>query len=412
MAADPMSGAAMRLIMFCHPDFFASQSMPRFAGMLKSAYEDLGHRVEVWRPRARVFNWMPRGSLSKWGGYVDQYVLFPIWVRRALARTPQDTLFVFCDQALGPWVPLVRNRPHVVHVHDLLALRSALGCIPENPTSLTGRIYQRYIRRGFRRARHFISISEKTRDDLYRFGGVAAQTSEVVYNGMNFPYTRLTTEESLQALRAAGLPAPAAGVLLHVGGGQWYKNLTGVLALYAQYARRAADPLPLWCIGPKPDGASSAAARLPPAGRVHFFRNLPSATLQAAYSLGRSLIFPSLAEGFGWPLLEAQACGCPVITTDEPPMNEVAGPAARYLPRLKSSADLDEWSVHGAAVLQEMLDEDAPARERRMRTGQQWASRFGADRAIEGYLAVYARILESSQTHTGIEAALDHGTPS
>ncbi len=402
----------MRLIMFCHPDFFASQSMPRFAGMLKSAYEGRGHSVEVWRPRARVFNWVPRGSLSKWGGYVDQYVLFPMWVRRALRSAPQEALFVFCDQALGPWVPLVRNRPHVVHVHDLLALRSALGHVPENPTKLTGRIYQRYIRRGFRRARHFIAISRKTRDDLHRFGGVTAQTCEVVYNGMNFPYTRMTTEESLQALHAAGLPARAAGVLLHVGGGQWYKNLAGVLALYAEYARRADEPLPLWCIGPKPNGAASVAARLPPAARVHFFGNLQSSTLQAAYSLSRALIFPSLAEGFGWPLLEAQACGCPVITTDEPPMNEVAGPAACYLPRLKSKADLEEWSIHGAAVLREMLDEDESARARRMRTGQQWARRFGADRAIEGYLAIYARVLESSQRRAGIETTLDHGTTS
>ncbi len=402
----------MRLIMFCHPDFFASRSMPRFAGMLKSAYEGLGHSVELWRPRARAFNWVPRGRLSKWGGYVDQYVLFPLWVRRALRSTPHETLFVFCDQALGAWVPLVRDRPHVVHVHDLLALRSALGDIPENPTSLTGRMYQRYIRRGFRRARHFISISRKTRDDLHRFGGVTAQTSEVVYNGMNFPYARMSTEESLQTLRAAGLPAPAAGVLLHVGGGQWYKNLAGVLALYARYARQADEPLPLWCIGPKPIGAASIAARLPPAGDVHFFGNLQSAALQAAYSLSRALIFPSLAEGFGWPLLEAQACGCPVITTDEPPMNEVAGPAARYLPRLKSQADLDAWSVRGAAVLREILGEDEPARERRMRTGQQWASRFGAERAIEAYLAIYARVLESGQPQAGIETTLDHGTTS
>jgi len=89
--------------------------------------------------------------------------------------------------ALGPWVPVVRDRPHVVHVHDLLALRSALGEIPENPTSITGRIYQRYIRRGFQKARHFVSISRKTQADLHRVGGVSAITSEVVYNGLNFP---------------------------------------------------------------------------------------------------------------------------------------------------------------------------------------------------------------------------------
>jgi len=154
----------------------------------------------------------PRGRLSKWAGYVDQYLLFPMWVRKALVGVPQDTLFVFCDQALGPWVPLVKNRPHVVHVHDMLALRSALGDVPENPTSATGRIYQRYIRRGFRRARHFISISGKTRDDLHRFGGISPVTSEIVYNGLNYPFAPLAFEDSERTLRNVGLTAPPAGL--------------------------------------------------------------------------------------------------------------------------------------------------------------------------------------------------------
>src|ERR1700692_2715089 len=176
----------MDFVLFCHPSFLASQSMPRFAQMLKDSYAARGHRVELWSPRPLIFKRFPRGLLSKWAGYVDQYILFPIWARKAVKRVPSGALFVFCDQALGPWVPLVKDRPHVVHVHDLLALRSALGDIPANPTSATGRLYQRYIRRGFRQARHFISVSKQTLTDLNRFGGVKAVTSEVVFNGMNF----------------------------------------------------------------------------------------------------------------------------------------------------------------------------------------------------------------------------------
>jgi len=127
----------MDLVLFCHPSFLSSQSMPRFARMLKTSYEARGHRVELWSPRSKVSKRIPRGRFSKWAGYIDQYILFPIWARKATRRVSSNTLFVFCDQALGPWVPLVKDRPHVVHVHDLLALRSALGDIPENPTSVT-----------------------------------------------------------------------------------------------------------------------------------------------------------------------------------------------------------------------------------------------------------------------------------
>jgi glycosyltransferase involved in cell wall biosynthesis len=402
----------MELVLFCHPSFMSSQSMPRFAEMLKGAYEARGHRVQVWSPRAIFFSKVPRGRLSKWAGYVDQYLLFPMWVRKALKRTSLDTLFVFVDQALGPWVPLVENRPHVVHAHDLLALRSALGDIPENPTSATGRIYQRYIRRGFRRARHFISISGKTRNDLHHFGRVTPLTSEIVYNGLNFPYAPLAFEDSERILHGAGLSAPAVGLLLHVGGGQWYKNLAGVIAIYAQYAGHLTDPLPLWCVSPPPKSgaAKSMLDKVPEKGRVRFLGNLDSATLQALYSRASAFLFPSLAEGFGWPLIEAQACGCPVITTDEPPMNEVAGEAACYLPRLKSPAQIESWSARGAIALRELLSESAPAKARRKELGQAWVKRFDANGAIDGYLSIYKAVSEITLTRRSVEPGLDQST--
>jgi glycosyltransferase involved in cell wall biosynthesis len=399
--------SVMRIVLLSHPSFLPSQSMPRFVRMLKASYEARGHHVEVWSPRPRAFNWVPRGRLSKWAGYVDQYMFFPFVVRQRLKRAPRDTLFVFCDQALGPWVPLARNHHHVVHVHDLLALRSALGDVPENPTSLTGRLYQRYIRRGFRQGRHFISVSNKTRDDLHRFGGVNASMSEVVYNGMNFAYAPLSPAESLAILQAIQLPAPVpvAGLILHVGGGQWYKNLPGVIAMYAKYASRTTQPLPLWCVSPEPGAAIKAAmSSVPPRGRVVFVNSVSSAELQALYALSRALLFPSLAEGFGWPLVEAQACGCPVITTDEPPMTEVAGPAAVYLPRLMSAADLEAWSIPAAQSLHDLLAEDAAAQSRRKGAGVNWVRRFDAEKAIEQYLAIYQRILDAPTTRdAGVE---------
>jgi glycosyltransferase involved in cell wall biosynthesis len=373
--------------------------MPRFAAMLQQAYEQRGHRVEVWSPAARVFNWVPRGRLSKWAGYVDQYVLFPAQLRDALQHTSQDALFVLCDQALGPWLPMLSDRPHVVHVHDLLALRSALGAIPENPLSITGRIYQKYIRRGFRRCRNFISVSKKTRDDLHEFGQVDSAISEVVYNGMNYPYSRLSAEESAAILSAANIPVFSQGMLLHVGGGQWYKNLAGVIAIYAQYAALAANPLPLLCVSPEPNAAvRRALAAVPSSGVVRFVNNLESRSLQALYSTADAFLFPSLAEGFGWPLAEAQACGCPVITTDEPPMNEVGGPAACYLPKLRSPQTMQSWAKAGAQLLQALLSEDSRQKAQRRKQGQEWAARFDTQVTIDRYLEIYQRVLKAHAT--------------
>lgn len=371
--------------------------MPRFARMLKESFQARGYAVQLWAPVPRIYNCVPDGRLSKWAGYVDQYLLFPLWVMWQSSRQPADTLYVFSDQALGPWVPRVKHRPHVVHVHDLLALRSALGQVPENRTAWTGRLYQRYIRKGFRQARHFISISNKTREDLQCYGQPDAITSEVVYNGLNYPYAPLPDQEARLALLHAGMPRADRGMLLHVSGNQWYKNVAGVIRLYAHYARAQAAPLPLWLIGDMESAhLQQALSEVPPQGQVLFLRGLDNRVLQACYSQARALLFPSLAEGFGWPLIEAQACGCPVITTHEAPMTEAAGPQARYLARLKVGDDAQAWAAHAATVLGELLALHPVAAQRLRQECVAWAARFTADAAIDGYVRVYQQVLATA----------------
>lgn len=371
-----------------------SQSMPRFARMLEQAYLARGHQVQMWSPQPKLYALIPQGRLSKWAGYIDQYLLFPLWVRKQIRQQPADALYVFCDQALGPWVPLVKHKPHVVHVHDLLALRSALGEVPENPTAWSGRLYQRYIRQGFKQAQHFISVSNKTREDLHDIGEVNVATSEVVYNGINYPYAPMSPNEAKQVLINAGQPVKPEGMLLHLGGSQWYKNLAGVIQLYIEYAKNEAKPLPLWCVSPAPNKKiQMLLEQVPPQGQVLFVQGIDNHALQASYSLARVFIFPSLAEGFGWPIIEAQACGCPVLTTDAAPMNEIGGTAASYIPVLKTSEDVQAWAINGAVQLKSLLTMPEKQHKKLVREGIENVTRFNADDAIEGYLKVYRQVL-------------------
>jgi glycosyltransferase involved in cell wall biosynthesis len=395
----------MNLVLFTHPAFLGSRSHEHFARMLVNAYRARGHRVELRQPEAVVHDRVPAGRWSKWAGYVDQYLIFPRQMRAAIQRDPANTLYVFCDQALGPWVPCAADRPHVVHCHDLLALRSGLGDIAENPTSITGRIYQRYIRRGFRSARHFISISQKSRADLHHFGGVAPITSEVVYNGLNHPYRPVAPDAAAALLKRVGLPVGERRCLLHVGGGQWYKNSVGVIALYARYVQNAVRdghlPCELWMVSPPPNETLLMALKKVPAqGQVRFFNGFDTPTLEALYSFAEVLLFPSLAEGFGWPIAEAMACGCPVITTRDAPMTEVGGDAAIYLPRLGRTDDLEAWALAGANALTRVLGRSASEREHAALKASAWSARFDAEDAIDKYLSVYQRVLalESSST--------------
>jgi glycosyltransferase involved in cell wall biosynthesis len=401
----------MNLVLFTHPEFLASQSMPRFAQSLASAYRERGHAVCLRSPRPRVraaVGAVPP-VLAKWAGYIDQYLLFPRQVRQQLKQDPANTLYVFCDQALGPWVPMVAHRPHVVHCHDLLALRCALGQFAhENRTGLTGRIYQRFIRRGFAQARHFISVSERSRADLHAFGGVNPATSEVVLNGLNYPYVPMPPDAANHLLQDAQLPAAPRGMALHISGGQWYKNIEGVLLMYARYARDHEEPLPLWLVGVPQDHPAVKALlpELPRAAQVLFFYGLSNVTLQALYSRARVLLFPSHAEGFGWPIVEAQACGCPVVTTADSPMTEVGGPHSVYVPRLKPQDDRQAWAATAAQAVGKLLGASADERAVRSTACVQWAARFSADLAIDRYLAVYQQALAWEQARNATTATL------
>ena len=187
-------------------------------------------------------------------------------------------------------------------------------------------------------------------------------------------------------------------MLLHVGGGQWYKNLPGVIHLYAHYAAQVDTPLPLWCVSPETSEAvRRALGKVPTAGKVLFFNDLESRVLQAAYSMAEAFLFPSLAEGFGWPLIEAQACGCPVITTDEAPMNEVGGDAAEYLPRLEAGGDIDVWASNGARQLIKVLSRTPEEKRRVAQRAARWVAQFSVDGAINSYLTIYRAVLSHSQ---------------
>src|SRR5215208_2592457 len=95
-----------------------TQSMPRFAKMLVDGMTERGHSVQQWKPRPFFYRIPANSLLKKWLGYIDQFLVFPFMVRFRLKKKPSNTLFVFTDHALGPWVPLIAHYPHVIHCHD------------------------------------------------------------------------------------------------------------------------------------------------------------------------------------------------------------------------------------------------------------------------------------------------------
>jgi glycosyltransferase involved in cell wall biosynthesis len=385
----------MNIVFFTHPEFSTSQSMPRFAKMLSEGMINLGHKVEIWSPKPKLRAFKSPAIFKKWLGYLDQYILFPREVRNRLKKSPADTLFVFADHALGPWVPLVADRPHIIHCHDFLAQYSASDAIPENPTSWTGKQYQAYIRQGYRKGKNFISVSKKTNDDLHQFLKSVPTVSEVVYNGINPIYKPGNTYQSRILLSNKFNIDLAQGYLLHVGGNEWYKNRKGVIEIYDAWRKNYNHTLPLLLIGQKPSSELTDLAETSTFKKdIHFLSGVEDQRVVHAYRGASVFLFPSLAEGFGWPIAEAMACGCRVITTNEAPMTEVAGKAAAFIPRkpLQHEAS-QQWAKAAAVSVERIVNESAEEHLGFIKEGYEIIKNYNTETATNHIENIYKNVM-------------------
>ena len=368
--------------------------MPRYARMLADGMKQRNHEVAIWQPVPLLYKIKIAPSFKKWFGYIDQYLVFPMQVKRRIKDLPADTIFVFTDHALGPWVPLIKNRPHIIHCHDFLAQRSALREIPENPTGFTGRLYQAFIRRGYRKGKNFISISHKTKDDLHKFLNTLPTISEVVYNGLNQKFEEIDPDDAKKIFSQQTGIDLSGGYLLHVGGNQWYKNRIGVIEIYNALRKQEDATLPLLLIGTEPSDELKKAYQLSPfKEQIHFLVNIDDKFLQLAYRAASAFLFPSLAEGFGWPIAEAMASGCPVITTNEMPMTEVAGSCAFFIPRKPTNKEqAGEWAAEAAKVVKKVLQLTSKDRQEIIQKGRINIERFSSDNALNRIEKIYQDI--------------------
>lgn len=362
--------------------------------MLVDGMRHKGHDVDIWSPLSFFTRIARSGFLGKWLGYIDQYIIFPVIVMIKIRSRQKKTLYVFTDQALGPWVPMVKNKPHVIHCHDFLAYRSAKGEIPQKKVGWTGREYQKYIFNGFKNSEFFISVSEKTRSDLHRILNRNPSLSFVVYNGFNKVLRSGCEIEARKSISLVTGRHFKNGYILHVGGNQFYKNRVGLIEIYNSWRSITSDPLPLLLIGERPDPRILNAAKSSPFYKDLFFLSgMDDEFVIKAYHGAALLLFPSLEEGFGWPIAEAMAAGCIVVTTDREPMTEVAGGCSFLIPRMPVCLnERKEWLRVCAGVVERVVRLTQEEKEKYIRNGLANASRFDSNLAIDAMEKIYMQV--------------------
>jgi glycosyltransferase involved in cell wall biosynthesis len=170
------------------------------------------------------------------------------------------------------------------------------------------------------------------------------------------------------------------------------------LEIYRAYASAYANPAALWMIGAPPtEELTNLAASIPGPGKVHFLSGLTNEQVNAAYAHARVLLFPSLGEGFGWPIVEAMASACPVITTNIAPMTEVAGGTARLIPRMPvNGTEREGWARAAAGIVDEVVRLDEISRAQVIHQGRLNATRFDAETALNAYEKIYSQTVAES----------------
>ena len=305
------------------------QSMLRFAGLMRDQLLERNVEAEVIQPAGIATRYVSnvRSGTGKWLAYADKYCLFPAKLLRLAKAAPRGTLFHICDHSNAVYFKWLRGRPVVGTVHDLLAVRGGLGdetamC----PASRTGRWLQKRILSGLKAIPWIACDSESTKRDLLRLSGRAdSERIQTIPLAVDPGIGRVRDEAAVAILRAA-IPDPAEPFLLHVGSSQPRKNREAVLRVMGDLQGRWHGRL-IFAGEPLSDGQRALVHKMNLSSRVVELVETDDERLRALYSGAHALVFPSYAEGFGWPVLEAQACGCPVICSNRTSLPEVAGDA-------------------------------------------------------------------------------------
>lgn len=315
-----------------------------------------------------------RASAPWWGWYVLRHPSAAGWRRAAAVRAAMaggvDTVLI-ADVALAHHAPLFRKTHVVVAVHGLLALdpeRYWAGRLERLTKSLALRApLSRMLE-----ADRLLAVSDCVARDLEDRLAVPPDRIRVVPNALPVGISRLPRGAAEQVLAQAGHSLPAGARVLSVGHTVAYKNLPLLIdammqpALDGAFLVRAGERF-----GPR---LRKQARRLIAEGRLVELGPLSGPCLSAAYSACDVLAQPSVAEGFGYPVIEAQACGLPVVCSDGGALPETAGETAIVVPQ-RSAAPAAEFARALAAVIN-----DRALAERLRRAGWNNVERFAPAR--------------------------------
>jgi len=335
-----------------------------------------GHHYQLY------FNQSPDSHLFPPGPWEAQVIPFPrLWTHLRLSwevsRHPPDVLFIPAHV-----LPLLHPRRSVVTVHDL-----GFRYFPQAHRPLDRWYLEWSTHYHARAAAHLLADSEATKQDLMEAYGVPPRRIAVVYPGRDESLQPVTDPSAIKRVKSRyGI---SGDYILHIGTLHPRKNVLRLVEAFALLRKDLGPWASDWKLvlagrkGWLYEPLFRCVAGLGLEGKVVFTGYIPQADLAPLLSGAHCFAFPSLYEGFGFPVLEAMACGTPVICSDTSSLPEVAGDAALRV----DPQDTEAW----AEALRQLLT-DAELRQALIQRGYHQAQRFSWAHAAQQVLDVFAEV--------------------
>ncbi|TGC10614.1 glycosyltransferase family 4 protein [Methanolobus halotolerans] len=277
------------------------------------------------------------------------------------------------------------NTKTVITVHDITPL------IFPSMLPLKAQMYWNIIKFNIKKADKIISVSNTTKNDLIKTLNIDKDKISVIYHGISEEFKIIPTVEKNRSVYLAkyGLNLPESSiVVLAVSTIHPRKNYLNLITAFNAVKEKSSIPVHLVIVG-KVDNESYSKevnhliATNNLSNNVHLLGYVPDEELPALYNLADLFVYPSIYEGFGLPILEAQACGCPVITSNLSSMPEVAGNGAI----LVDPTNMEEIT---SAIYTLVLD--SRLRKELIEKGMENCKKFSWEKCAEETLNVYAGV--------------------
>jgi len=266
---------------------------------------------------------LPSWFQNAWGLRFARYILYPL-----LAPHPEGMIIHLLDHGYTHFLYTYKPAKTIVTVTDLIPLLWWKGQFPWEPKRRLP-VTILYTLYALKRAKHIIAISSNTKNDLVNYLGCNPAKISVIYPGVD-PIFRQYDPLEKQAARIR-LFGPACRKIVLITGSQFYKNHETALETISFLYRSGVENICLVKTGSPNRGWNDLVRKYGLEDNVLNIGFIPREEMPDLYNAVDVLLFPSIYEGFGWPPLEAMACGTPVLTSNSASLPEVMGPASESM---------------------------------------------------------------------------------